>query len=84
MHKIYLFILIINVINNNSIQFTQDQVQVSDVGDFETARKMNDNKLCVCQRPEDVPNNRILANLELPRGQAILIWLNSSVQETIL
>lgn len=55
------------------IQFIQDQVEKSGVGGFETARKVNENKLSACQRPESVRNNRILANLESPRGQAILI-----------
>lgn len=76
-YEMYLCILLINDINNNnSVKFTQGHVEESDVGDFETAKKMNENKLYVCQRPEGVPNNRILANLDLPRSQEILIWLN--------
>jgi len=59
------------------VQFTQDEIKESDTGDSEAARKMNENHLCVCQRPEGVPNNSIMANLELPRGRAVLIWLNS-------
>lgn len=58
------------------MQLKQDQAKEPDVVDFEAARKINEKKLCVCQRPEDTPNNRIWASLELPRGQAILIWLN--------
>lgn len=75
---IYLFILILNGTNNNCIQFMRDQIEQSDGGNPETARKINGNKACVSQRPEGVPNNRILVNLDLPRGQLILIWLKSS------
>lgn len=75
---IYLFILILNDINNNSIQFMRDQVEQSDGRDPEMARKMNEKKVCVSQKPEGVPNNRILVNPDPPRGQLILIWLKSS------
>lgn len=76
MHKTHLFIVIINGIKNNSTQLKQDQAKESCVVDFEEARKINEKKLHVCQGAEDTPDNRILASLELPRGQAILIWLN--------
>lgn len=39
--------------------------------------KINENKACVNQRLEDVPNNSIPASLDLPKGQAVSTWLNS-------
>lgn len=60
--------LIINYIDNNPTKFTQEQAEESDIENFETARKMNEKKLCICQTPEGAAKTRILANLELLTG----------------